>query len=47
MAGMEAGFFLPEAGQDAAWVKQNWDKFVKKANDGDEAFAELLKQYGG
>jgi hypothetical protein len=45
VAGMEAGLYLPPAGQDAEWIKENWETFVKKAEDGDEHFAELIKQY--
>ncbi|KAG9845051.1 lipase/esterase, partial [Aureobasidium melanogenum] len=44
VAGMEAGLYLPPAGQDAAWIKENWETFVKKAEGGDEHFAGLIKQ---
>jgi phenylpyruvate tautomerase PptA (4-oxalocrotonate tautomerase family) len=45
VAGMEAGLFLPPAGQDAEWIKENWTTFVKKAEDGDDMFADMLEQY--
>ncbi|KAG9667375.1 hypothetical protein KCU99_g8956, partial [Aureobasidium melanogenum] len=45
VAGMEAGLYLPPAGQDAAWIKENWETFVKKAEGGDEHFAGLIEQY--
>jgi hypothetical protein len=45
VAGMEAGLILPPAGQDADWIKENWETFVKKAEGGDEHFAGLIEQY--
>jgi len=45
VAGREAGLNIPPAGQDAEWIKENWGAFVKKAEAGDEDFADLVKQY--
>lgn len=45
VAGREAGLNIPPAGQDAEWIKENWETFVKKAEAGDEDFADLIKQY--
>ena len=43
LSASEAGFLLPEAGGDAQWVRDNMDEFKKRAEAGDEDFAELLR----
>ncbi|KAI5250433.1 hypothetical protein E4T47_01369 [Aureobasidium subglaciale] len=47
VAGMEAGLNIPPAGQDASWIKENWDKFVERADAGDEHFKDLVEEYKG
>lgn len=44
IGGLEAGFTLPAAGEDGAWMKENWTAFNKKAEEGDEEFAEMVKE---
>lgn len=46
VGGMEAGLFLPPAGQDREWAQSNRDVILQKAEDGDEAFQELAEQFG-
>jgi len=40
----EAGFMMPEAGQDKAWLRKNIDAFKKKAEDGDEDFRDMVEE---
>ncbi|KAI5207459.1 hypothetical protein E4T39_01878 [Aureobasidium subglaciale] len=47
VAGMEAGFNIPPAGEDAAWIKKNWNEFVERAEAGDEHFKDLVEEYKG
>lgn len=44
VAGMEAGFALPAAGQDTQWTKDNLAEFRKRAEAGDEEFVDVLKE---
>ncbi|THV68762.1 hypothetical protein D6D28_06408 [Aureobasidium pullulans] len=46
VAGMEAGFSIPQAGDDKQWIEENMDAFKKKAEEGDEHFRELVEEYG-
>ncbi|THW25468.1 hypothetical protein D6D23_04306 [Aureobasidium pullulans] len=46
VAGMEAGFSIPQAGDDKQWIEENMDAFRKKAEEGDEHFRELVEEYG-
>ena len=39
----EAGFMMPEAGQDGAWLKENMRAFEQRAADGDEEFKDLVE----
>ena len=43
-AGLEQGFILPQAGQDVAWLRENWEAFNRKAEGGDEDMAEMVKE---
>jgi hypothetical protein len=44
VAGWEAGFALPPAGGDGAWIERNMAAFREKAEAGDEDFAGLVKE---
>ncbi|GAB1733883.1 hypothetical protein NU195Hw_g7658t1, partial [Hortaea werneckii] len=44
LGGMEAGFFLPEAGGDLGWIERNWDAFRQRAERGEEEFGELVRE---
>jgi len=44
VAGNEAGFSIPPAGGDKDWIKENLEKFQKKADDGDEDFKEMIAE---
>jgi phenylpyruvate tautomerase PptA (4-oxalocrotonate tautomerase family) len=43
IAGYEAGFTLPSAGNDVTWLKENLAGFQKVADEGDEDFQELIR----
>lgn len=43
-AGYEAGFSLPPAGGDVAWMKKNLDAFQKKADGGDQEFKGMIEE---
>ncbi|KAL4962158.1 uncharacterized protein BDV14DRAFT_179107 [Aspergillus stella-maris] len=42
--GVESGFVLPQAGQDAAWLKENTPRFEELAAQGNPEFIELVKE---
>jgi phenylpyruvate tautomerase PptA (4-oxalocrotonate tautomerase family) len=44
LAGVEAGFTLPGAGEDENWAKKNLPGFQKLADEGDEDFKELVRE---
>ena len=44
IAGTEAGFWLPAAGQDKQWLTANMEQFRERAKYGDEDFKDLLKE---
>lgn len=44
VAGMEAGFEIPEAGKDKAWLAENMGAFRARAESGEEEFAALVKE---
>ncbi|KAI7700902.1 hypothetical protein KC322_g8126 [Hortaea werneckii] len=44
LGGMEAGFFLPEAGGDKGWIERNWDAFRERAAQGEEEFGDLVRE---
>ncbi|KAF1348091.1 hypothetical protein BDV97DRAFT_298721 [Delphinella strobiligena] len=44
VAGSEAGFSIPKAGEDEAWIKENIEKFQKKADEVDEDFADMIRE---
>ena len=46
MAGYEAGWDLPPAGQDRNWLKDNLAMFRFRADSGEEEFVELLEEIG-
>jgi phenylpyruvate tautomerase PptA (4-oxalocrotonate tautomerase family) len=43
-AGMEAGFSIPEAGGDVAWLHANMEAFKQRAESGEEDFVDLVKE---
>lgn len=43
-AGYEAGFLIPPAGGDGEWLRENMEAFEAKARDGDEEFADLVRE---
>ncbi|THZ24064.1 hypothetical protein D6C91_03435 [Aureobasidium pullulans] len=46
VAGMEAGFSIPQAGDDKQWIEENMEAFKRKAEEGDGHFRELIEEYG-
>lgn len=42
IAGAEQGFMLPVAGQDGNWLREHEEKFMKRAESGDESMKRLL-----
>ncbi|CAF9908803.1 hypothetical protein IMSHALPRED_007500 [Imshaugia aleurites] len=44
VAGSEAGFALPPAGEDKEWLKGNVKAFEKRAEAGDGEFADVLEE---
>ncbi|KAH6658000.1 hypothetical protein BKA67DRAFT_656232 [Truncatella angustata] len=44
VAGWEAGFAIPSAGQDAQWARDNLEAFKEKARAGDEDFEDLVHE---
>ncbi|THX35722.1 hypothetical protein D6C81_03079 [Aureobasidium pullulans] len=45
VAGMEAGFSIPQAGDDKQWIEENMEAFKRKAEEGDGHFRELVEEY--
>ncbi|KAK4995571.1 hypothetical protein LTR66_004647 [Elasticomyces elasticus] len=43
-AGTEAGFALPQAGQDVSWLEENMTAFQAKADAGDAEFRDLVEE---
>ncbi|KNG86961.1 hypothetical protein ANOM_004189 [Aspergillus nomiae NRRL 13137] len=43
-AGMENGFLLPRAGEDATWLRDNAPRFEELAKQGDRDFIELVAE---
>lgn len=44
IGGLEAGFILPPAGGDVAWLHENWEEFNRRAEGGDEEFREMVRE---
>ncbi|KAK0659033.1 hypothetical protein DIS24_g4248 [Lasiodiplodia hormozganensis] len=44
IAGEEQGIMLPEAGNDAAWMKENMPEFERRARAGDEEMRVLVEE---
>ena len=44
VAGSEAGFTVPAAGQDAVWIKENASRFVKLAEQGDQHMGDMVDE---
>jgi phenylpyruvate tautomerase PptA (4-oxalocrotonate tautomerase family) len=44
IAGLEAGFVLPQAGGDVAWLHENWEEFNRKADAGDEEMQGMVRE---
>ncbi|KAK8219302.1 hypothetical protein M8818_001036 [Zalaria obscura] len=44
VAGMEQGFVLPPAGEDAEWMRENMHAFRAKADSGDEDMKGLVEE---
>lgn len=42
VAAMEAGLFIPPAGKDGSWLRDNLATFQKKAAEGSDKFREAL-----
>ncbi|GKZ65095.1 hypothetical protein AnigIFM50267_007259 [Aspergillus niger] len=42
--GVENGFLLPRAGEDASWLRSNAPKFEELATQGDADFIELVEE---
>ncbi len=47
VAGWEQGFSIPEAGGDAAWLKENMEEFERRADAGDAAMRGLVEEVRG
>lgn len=43
VAAMEAGFVIPAAGGDAQWLRDHWEVFKAKADQGEQEFVELVR----
>ena len=43
LAGIEAGFLLPEAGGDVQWLQENWDAFNELAAAGNEEWVHMVE----
>lgn len=41
---MEAGFILPQAGEDVEWLQGNMEAFQAKADAGDEEFKDMVAE---
>lgn len=46
VAGSEAGFTFPPAGADKQWLREHFKEFESRAEEGDEGFAELIREAG-
>jgi hypothetical protein len=44
VAGMEAGFAVPPAGEDKQWLKDNLAAFRERAESGDEDFKDVVNE---
>ncbi|EON60946.1 hypothetical protein W97_00156 [Coniosporium apollinis CBS 100218] len=44
VAAWEQGFNIPEAGGDAAWIKENMREFERRAGQGDGAMRDLVEE---
>lgn len=44
VAGSEAGFTFPLAGEDKQWLREHFKEFARRADEGDEGFAELITE---
>ena len=44
IAGIEAGFPIPRAGEDKLWLKRNYEAFRKLAEEGHEDFVGVLRE---
>ena len=44
IAGAEAGFALPAAGEDGRWMRENRGRFQELADAGDEDFVGLVEE---
>ena len=44
LAGAEAGFHLPAAGQESDWLAANMSRFQERARYGDADFRDLLQE---
>ena len=42
MAGAEAGFLTPAAGEDGKWLEEMMPVFESRAKDGDEDFEDVV-----
>lgn len=44
VAGLEAGFVLPQAGGDVQWLEENWEEFQRRAQDGDVEMQGMVRE---
>ncbi|KXL45756.1 hypothetical protein M433DRAFT_4337 [Acidomyces richmondensis BFW] len=44
LGGLEVGFSIPPAGGDVQWMRENWEAFNKRAEEGDEDFADMVRE---
>lgn len=46
IAGWEAGFVIPKAGEDGEWLKKNLGEFERRARLGEGMFGDLVEEIG-
>lgn len=46
IAGWEAGFVIPKAGEDGEWLKKNLGEFERRARSGEKMFGDLVEEIG-
>lgn len=44
VAGSEAGFTFPAAGEDKKWLREHIKEFESRAEEGDKGFTDLIKE---
>lgn len=46
IAGWEAGFVIPKAGEDGEWLRKNLGEFERRARLGEGMFGDLVEEIG-